>query len=155
AHGEASRAARGLPRNPLELSETEQHAILANAGTDAVVVSFTGAFHGRGIGPLSATHSKVIHKADVPAFPWPVAPFPANRFPLARSAEDSARADRAARAELERLLDAHAGRVAAVVVEPIQSEGGDRYASAAFFARAQALAHAASAALILDEVQTG
>jgi 4-aminobutyrate aminotransferase/(S)-3-amino-2-methylpropionate transaminase len=154
-HAERRRAAAGRPESPLHLEAVEQRAMLDNGGTDAVVVSFEGAFHGRGLGPLSATHSKVIHKADLPAFPWPMAPFPANRFPLARHAEENARVEAEALRELERILDAHAGRVAAVLVEPIQSEGGDRHASAAFFQRAQALAGAAGAAFALDEVQTG
>jgi 4-aminobutyrate aminotransferase/(S)-3-amino-2-methylpropionate transaminase len=154
-HAERRRARQGQPKNPLERSEDEQRAVLANAGTDAVVVSFDGAFHGRGLGPLSATHSKVIHKADLPAFPWPSAPFPANRFPLARHADDNARAEANALAELERILGAHAGKVAAVIVEPVQSEGGDRHASAAFFRGVQARAANAGAAFVLDEVQTG
>jgi 4-aminobutyrate aminotransferase/(S)-3-amino-2-methylpropionate transaminase len=155
AHGEKSRALRGLPKNPLELGEDEQRRIMENAGSDAVVVSFAGGFHGRGLGPLSATHSKVIHKADLPAFPWPMAPFPVNRWPLARHAEENARAESDALRELERILDTHRGRVAAVLVEPVQSEGGDRHASAEFFRAVQRLAHDAGAALVLDEVQTG
>src|SRR5262249_10936613 len=120
-----------------------------------VVVSFDGAFHGRGLGPMSATHSKVIHKADLPAFAWPVVPFPASRFPLARYAEDNDRAERAALEEIEHMLDAHRGRVAAGISAPIQSEGGDRHASAAFFRGVQRLAGEAGAAFVLDEVQTG
>lgn len=154
-HGERSRERAGRDRNPLQLSESEQQAILENCGTDTVVVSFSGAFHGRGLGPLSATHSKVIHKADLPAFPWPMAPFPANRFPLSRYAEENARAEADAIRALERILDAHKDRVAAVLVEPLQSEGGDRHASGEFFRRVQALSEAAGAAFILDEVQTG
>ena len=154
-HAERDRERRALPRNPLQLSDDDQRAVLENGGTDAVVVSFAGAFHGRGLGPLSATHSKVIHKADLPAFPWPTAPFPANRFPLAAHAEENARAEAGAIAELEKILDAHRGRVAAILVEPMQSEGGDRHASPAFFRRVQELAAEAGAAFILDEVQTG
>jgi 4-aminobutyrate aminotransferase / (S)-3-amino-2-methylpropionate transaminase len=154
-HAERRRVAAGLPSNPLELPEAEQKAILENAGTDAVIVSFSGAFHGRGLGPMSATHSKVIHKADLPAFPWPVAPFPANRFPLARYADENARAEAEALAALERILETRTGKVAGVIVEPVQSEGGDRHASPAFFRGVQALAAQAGAAFILDEVQTG
>jgi 4-aminobutyrate aminotransferase/(S)-3-amino-2-methylpropionate transaminase len=154
-HAERRRERAGAPKNPLELGDAEQRGFLDNAGTDAVVVSFAGAFHGRGLGPLSATHSKAIHKADLPAFPWPTAPFPARRFPLAQHAEENARTEAGALAELEKILDAHAGRVAAVLIEPVQSEGGDRHASPAFFRRVQELATAAGAAFVLDEVQTG
>lgn len=154
-HGERRRAAAGKPKNPLELSAEEQKGILENQGTDAVLVSFAGAFHGRGLGPMSATHSKVIHKADLPAFPWPQVAFPEAKWPLAQNAEENARAEDASIAELERVLAQYAGRVAAVIVEPVQSEGGDRHASADFYRRVQAATRAAGAALIFDEVQTG
>src|SRR6185295_4909840 len=130
-------------KNPLDAGDDEQRAILVNKGADAVVVSFAGAFHGRGLGPLSATHSKVIHKADLPAFPWPTAPFPANRFPLALHTEENGRAEAAAIADLEKILETYRGRVAAILVEPMQSEGGDRHASPAFYRRVQELATAA------------
>ena len=154
-HAERRRVAAGAPKNPLELPTDEQERALGNAGTDAVVVSFAGSFHGRGLGPLSATHSKVIHKADLPAFPWPTAPFPANRFPLGDHREENEHREKAALEELEKILAAHEGRVAAVLIEPIQSEGGDRHASPAFYRRVQELAGKAGAAFILDEVQTG
>lgn len=154
-HGERRRVAAGLPRNPLELPAAEQERILRNAGSDAVAVSMTGAFHGRGLGSLTMTHSKTIHKADIPAFDWPIAPFPANRFPLDRYAEDNARLEAEALAELERVLDQHDGRVASVLVEPMQSEGGDRHASPAFYRALRQLTRKAGVALILDEVQTG
>lgn len=154
-HGERRRTAVGLPADPLALADDEKARVMDNGGTDAVIVSFTGAFHGRGLGPLSATHSKLIHKADLPAFPWPQAPFPANRWPLDRFADENAAAESDALRSLERVLDAHAGRVAVVLVEPVQSEGGDRHASPAFFRGVQALANAAGAAFMLDEVQTG
>jgi 4-aminobutyrate aminotransferase-like enzyme len=34
------------------------------------------------LGALSTTHSKYIHKIDIPAFDWPVALFPQYRYPL-------------------------------------------------------------------------
>jgi 4-aminobutyrate aminotransferase/(S)-3-amino-2-methylpropionate transaminase len=96
-----------------------------------------------------------MHKADLPAFPWPMVTFPANRFPLDRYATQNAEAEAASIAELALVLEAHLGKVAAILVEPIQSEGGDRHASAAFFRSVQKLAREAGAALIFDEVQTG
>jgi 4-aminobutyrate aminotransferase/(S)-3-amino-2-methylpropionate transaminase len=154
-HAGRARAARGEPANPLELPAETQDAILHNLGSDAVIIGFEGAFHGRGFGALAVTHSKVSHKADIPSFAWPTAPFPAARWPLAEHAEANAAREADALVEIERIFDAHAGRVAAVIVEPMQSEGGDRHASAGFFAKLQAMARAAGAALIFDEVQTG
>ncbi len=154
-HGERRRAAAGDPADPLQLPADALAAVMNNASTDAVIVSFGGAFHGRGLGSLSATHSKPIHKADLPAFGWPTVPFPASRWPLERYAAENAEAEAASLAALAAVMDQYAGRVAAILVEPVQSEGGDRHASPAFFQAVQRLAHAAGAALILDEVQTG
>lgn len=154
-HGERRRAAAGQPADPLALPAAEQEAILNNAGSDAVVLSFSGAFHGRGFGPLSCTHSKTIHKADIPSFDWPIAPFPASRWPLDRYAEENAAAEAASLAAVEQILDAYRGRVAAVLIEPVQSEGGDRHASPAFFQALRRLSRQAGASLVFDEVQTG
>jgi 4-aminobutyrate aminotransferase / (S)-3-amino-2-methylpropionate transaminase len=118
------------------------------------VLSFEGGFHGRSLGTLSATRSKAIHKVDFPAFNWPTAPFPANKFPL----EENATENRAAEARtLEAVLavfNAHKDEVAAVIVEPIQGEGGDRHASADFFQKLRRMARDHGVAFIADEVQT-
>ena len=46
------------------------------------ILSFLKGFHGRTIGALSSSRSKPLHKLDIPAFDWPVAPFPALKYPL-------------------------------------------------------------------------
>ena len=139
------------PARPEDLA-----ACMENAQHDAnalQVLSFEGAFHGRSLGALSLTRSKAIHKLDFPAFAWPTAPFPANRFPLADHAAENAAAEAAS---LEAVAQAmKAGPVAAVIVEPIQAEGGDRHASAGFFRSLQALCREHGACFIVDEVQTG
>jgi 4-aminobutyrate aminotransferase/(S)-3-amino-2-methylpropionate transaminase len=119
------------------------------------VISFEGGFHGRTLGALSATRSKAIHKLDFPAFDWPVVPFPANRFPLAEHAEANRAAEAEALARVEAELRAAGGTVAALIVEPVQGEGGDRHASPAFFRALRALLTRHEAAFIVDEVQTG
>ena len=150
----AARRRRGAPFTPEELSSCMVNR--APGSPPYKVLSFQGAFHGRLLGCLSTTHSKAIHKLDVPAFDWPVAPFPRLRYPLDVFAAENA-------AEEARCLDAvaavfaadGAGDVAAVIVEPIQAEGGDFSASPSFFRGLQALAHAHGAFFIVDEVQTG
>jgi 4-aminobutyrate aminotransferase/(S)-3-amino-2-methylpropionate transaminase len=118
------------------------------------VISFEGGFHGRTLGALSLTRSKAIHKVDFPAFAWPTVPFPANRFPLAEHAE----ANRAAEARsLEAALavfEANRDNVAAIIVEPIQGEGGDCHASHDFFRSLRKMARDHGASFIADEVQT-
>jgi 4-aminobutyrate aminotransferase/(S)-3-amino-2-methylpropionate transaminase len=119
------------------------------------VISFQGGFHGRTLGALSATRSKAIHKLDFPAFDWPVVPFPSNRFPLADHIDDNRAAEARSLELVEDILRKAGGTVAALIVEPVQGEGGDRHASAAFFRSLRALTTQYEAAFIVDEVQTG
>ena len=42
------------------------------------------------IGSLSTTHSKAIHKLDIPAFDWPIAPFPKLKYPLNEFQQENA-----------------------------------------------------------------
>ncbi|CAH0518732.1 unnamed protein product [Peronospora belbahrii] len=103
-----------------------------------------------------------IHKVDVPAFDWPVAPFPKLRYPRdAHQAANDAEETRCLN-EVEKLLKHSAGvtkpedsRIAGMIVEPIQAEGGDNHASPLFFRRLRDLAAKYSVAFIVDEVQTG
>jgi 4-aminobutyrate aminotransferase / (S)-3-amino-2-methylpropionate transaminase len=122
---------------------------------ELTVISFQGGFHGRTLGALSATRSKAIHKLDFPAFDWPVVPFPANRFPLAAHVDENRAAEARSLEQVEDILRRSNGRVAALIVEPIQGEGGDRHASAAFFRALRDLTTRYEAAFIVDEVQTG
>lgn len=139
-------------------SEAELAACMENRQESAnsmQVISFEGGFHGRSLGALSLTRSKVIHKLDIPAFPWPKVSFPDVRFPLAEHAEANRATEARSLEELEAALKAGQGRVAAVIVEPIQGEGGDRHASAGFFREIRRLTRAYDVAFIVDEVQTG
>jgi 4-aminobutyrate aminotransferase / (S)-3-amino-2-methylpropionate transaminase len=119
------------------------------------IISFEGGFHGRTLGALSATRSKAIHKLDFPAFDWPVVPFPANRFPLDVYANENREAEARSLATIESVLRSFNNTVAALIVEPIQGEGGDRHASPAFFRALRAMLTQYEAAFIVDEVQTG
>lgn len=119
------------------------------------VISFEGAFHGRTLGSLSATRSKAIHKLDFPAFDWPVVPFPASRFPLEAHAAENREAEARSLEHVEALLRAHPDEIAAVIIEPIQGEGGDKHASKQFFQALRLLTAEHGVTLIMDEVQTG
>ncbi len=119
------------------------------------VISFEGAFHGRSLGALSATHSKAIHKLDFPAFDWPVVPFPENKFPLSEHEAENRAAEARSLQIVRDTIEAFPDDVAAVLIEPIQAEGGDRHASPAFFQALRELTLEKGVALIVDEVQTG
>ncbi len=145
---------RGRPFTAEDAAASMHNAQVA--ANELRVISFEGGFHGRTLGALSATRSKAIHKVDFPAFAlWHVLPFPANRFPLAPNAAANAAAESAALARVEETLTAHGPEVAAILIEPIQGEGGDRHASPEFFRALRALARRFDVAFIADEVQTG
>lgn len=122
------------------------------------ILSFHGAFHGRTLGCLSTTHSKYIHKIDIPSFDWPIAPFPKYKYPLEEHVRENAQEDARCLAEVESLIETYARKgvpVAGIIIEPIQSEGGDNEASPEFFQNLQKVAKKHGSALLIDEVQTG
>ncbi|KAL8794890.1 MAG: hypothetical protein Q9195_002602 [Heterodermia aff. obscurata] len=119
------------------------------------ILSFTSAFHGRLFGSLSTTRSKPIHKLDIPAFDWPQAPFPDLKYPLSENETANAQEEARCLAETEDLIRNFHKPVAAIVVEPIQSEGGDNHASPAFFRGLREITKRNNVLFIVDEVQTG
>jgi 4-aminobutyrate aminotransferase len=121
-------------------------------------IAFTGAFHGRTMGALSLTGSKVVQRQGFgPLVPGVYhARYPDSyRRPQGVSAEDHAVACvRAIEDELFRTL-VPAEEVAAIVVEPIQGEGGYLIPPPAFFVELECLANKHDILLVLDEVQCG
>jgi acetylornithine/N-succinyldiaminopimelate aminotransferase len=99
------------------------------------IIAFRGGFHGRTMGALAAT--------DRPAYQAPFRPLmPGVHF-----------ADVGDTAEVDRILAR--GRTAAVLIEPLQAEGGVRPVPTAFLRALRWLCDEAGALLIVDEVQTG
>ncbi|XP_039972809.1 4-aminobutyrate aminotransferase, mitochondrial [Xiphias gladius] len=103
---------------------------------DLSILSFMGGFHGRTMGCLATTHSKAIHKLDVPSFDWPIAPFPRLQYPLEEFTRENAQEEARCLEEVEDLIvkwRQKGNPVAGIVIEPIQAEGGDNHASPNFF----------------------
>lgn len=147
---------RGGP--DVDFTQEEMDSVMNNQSPGASqlsILSFRTAFHGRLFGSLSTTRSKPIHKLDIPAFDWPQASFPLLKYPLEAHVEENAAAEAASLAEVEDLILHFHAPPAAVIVEPIQSEGGDNHASPAFFRGLRALTRKHGVLLIVDEVQTG
>ena len=119
------------------------------------ILSFRSGFHGRLFGSLSTTRSKPIHKLDIPAFNWPQAPFPQLKHPLEENVEANKREEQRCLEETERLIMEWPLPPAAIIVEPIQSEGGDNHASNEFFRELRNLTQKHNILFIVDEVQTG
>jgi 4-aminobutyrate aminotransferase/(S)-3-amino-2-methylpropionate transaminase len=150
------RQERGGPE--VEFTADEMSSSMNNQapGSPALsILSFQHAFHGRLFGSLSTTRSKPIHKLDIPAFDWPQAPFPALKYPLEEHIAENAEEEKRCLAETERLIKTWPQPPAAIVVEPIQSEGGDNHASAEFFHGLRKMTRKHNILFIVDEVQTG
>ncbi|KAI9894431.1 MAG: 4-aminobutyrate transaminase [Vezdaea aestivalis] len=150
------RKERGGPE--VEFSPHEIETSMNNqapGSPDMSIMSFRHGFHGRLFASLSTTRSKPIHKMDIPAFNWPQAPFPMLKYPLENHVEENKAEEQKCLVEVERLIKEWPLPPAAVVVEPIQSEGGDNHASSEFFHGLRALTRKLDVLLIVDEVQTG
>jgi acetylornithine/N-succinyldiaminopimelate aminotransferase len=107
----------------------------AHGNDDKVeILAFTNAFHGRTMGALAATPREKYQDPFKPLMPGV-------RFAQFNNLES-------ARAQMDE-------RVCAIIVEPIQGEGGIHPATPAFLAGLRTLADAHGALLIYDEVQCG
>jgi 4-aminobutyrate aminotransferase/(S)-3-amino-2-methylpropionate transaminase len=107
---------------------------------------------------LTCTHSKSIHKIDVPSFDWPVAKFPQYKYPLEDNVRENKEEEKKSLANVEELIEQWKKKgipVAGIIVEPIQAEGGDNHGSPEYFQALQKLSKSKGVALIIDEVQTG
>jgi L-lysine 6-transaminase len=104
---------------------------------------------------MSLTNTDPIKTEYFPKFDWPRIPSPMIRFPLdAHRAEVEAR-EAASIAAAEAAFAASPHEIAAIILEPIQSEGGDHHFRPEYFAALRRLADEHDALLIYDEVQTG
>ena len=121
------------------------------------ILHFRHAFHGRSGYSLSLTNTADPRKTQYfPKFDWPRLTCPRLSFPvtpevLQRVAAEEEQVEREIRDACERFP----GDVAALILEPIQGEGGDNHFRPEFFARLRRLADELEFLLIFDEVQTG
>ncbi len=120
------------------------------------ILHFQGAFHGRSGYTLSVTNTDPVKTKYFPKFDWPRVHTPFIQFPL--DAVEETRlilAERRALSNIEAAFDQHAHDIAAILIEPIQGEGGDRHFRPQFLRQLRRLADEREALLIFDEVQTG
>jgi acetylornithine aminotransferase len=144
----ATPATIALAERLLELTGRDGRVFFANSGAEANEAAFKigrltgrgsyvaaeGGFHGRTMGALALTGQ--------PAKRAPFEPLPPSVSFVAFGDTDALRA-------------AVSERTAAVVLEPIQGEGGVIPAPAGYLAAAGRIALEAGALLVVDEVQTG
>ncbi len=133
-------------------SEAVENAVkIARAATGrAGVIAFTGAYHGRTMMTLGLTGKVVPYSAGMGLMPGGIfrALYPNELHGV--SVDDSI-------ASIERIFknDAEPKDIAAIIIEPVQGEGGFYVAPKAFMARLRELCDKHGILLIADEVQTG
>lgn len=124
-------------------------------GTD--ILHFQRAFHGRSGYTLSLTNTDPRKTEYFAKFPWPRVPAPAIQFALPepeRTLEVVER-ERRVEGEMREILARDADDIAAVIIEPIQGEGGDNHFRPEWIRTLRALCDEFDVLLIFDEVQTG
>jgi len=152
---------------------SKKRVFLANSGTEAVegalklaryhtrrpaFIAFKGSFHGRTFGALSLTSSKVAQRAGFAPFLPQVYHHP---YPNCYRCEYGKSYPDCRISCLDALESEVLGRmvapqdVAAIVVEPVQGEGGYVLPPADFLPRLRALCDRHGIMLIADEVQSG
>ncbi|MGH7571729.1 MAG: L-lysine 6-transaminase [Gemmatimonadota bacterium] len=117
------------------------------------ILHFVDAFHGRSGYTLSVTNTDPAKTRDFPKFDWPRVSNPRLSFPVDDEAIEKAEAR--AIAEIEAAFEKDAHGIAGILIEPIQSEGGDHHFRPEFLQALRRLADEHEALLIFDEVQTG
>ncbi|RUX30714.1 4-aminobutyrate--2-oxoglutarate transaminase [Mesorhizobium sp. M2A.F.Ca.ET.042.01.1.1] len=124
--------------------------IARNATGRQAVIAFSGGFHGRTFMGMALTGKVVPYKVGFGAMPADVfhAPFPVALHGV--SVADSL-------AALDKLFkaDVDPNRVAAIIVEPVQGEGGFYEAPRDFMAALRKICDQHGILLVADEVQTG
>jgi len=126
----------------------------ADVGTK--ILHFRHAFHGRSGYTMSLTNTDPAKVDLFPKFDWPRVDSPALRFPLDDAALADARdAEAASLAQIDAAFAEHGDDIAAILIEPIQCEGGDRHFRAEFLQALQARCERYDCLFIVDEVQVG
>jgi len=114
------------------------------------VIAFTGGYHGRTLMTLGLTGKVAPYKTGFGPFPGEIfhARFPNGLHGV--SVDDAI-------ASVEQIFknDIEASRVAAIILEPVQGEGGFNVAPKELWQRLRALCDQHGILLIADEVQTG
>jgi 4-aminobutyrate aminotransferase / (S)-3-amino-2-methylpropionate transaminase / 5-aminovalerate transaminase len=151
--------------NALVPGSTPKKTIFLSTGAEAVenaikiarfqtkrsaVIAFTGGFHGRTLACISLTGKVLPYKAGFGPMLPEVFHLP---YPMAYHGVDATDSF----AALEQLFKASVdpARVAAIIIEPVQGEGGFYIAPPEFLRKLRALCDQHGIVLILDEIQSG
>jgi len=121
------------------------------------VIHFKEAFHGRTGYTLSMTNTFNLNKIKYyPKFDWPRIINPKITFPLNNTnLENVKNLEKQAISEIEKAVADNPDDIAALIIEPIQGEGGDNHFRKEFFLELRRLCDEHDIMFILDEIQCG
>jgi L-lysine 6-transaminase len=120
------------------------------------VIHFEHAFHGRSGYTLSLTNTQPVKTKWFAKFDWPRVSTPYMNFPYSDSNhEDLLKREELSIAQIKNAFEDNKDDVCAIIIEPVQSEGGDIHLRKEFMEKLRQLADENEALLIYDEVQTG
>jgi L-lysine 6-transaminase len=121
------------------------------------IIHFEGAFHGRTGYTMSLTNTDPKKTAYFAKFSWPRVSTPMLDFSLPEPLRltDAMEKEKFTEKQIRDILAQKALDVAAIIIEPIQGEGGDRHFRAEFFQLLRRLCDENDVLLIFDEVQSG
>ncbi|HWW01276.1 MAG TPA: L-lysine 6-transaminase [Candidatus Acidoferrum sp.] len=121
------------------------------------IIHFERAFHGRSGYTLSLTNTDPRKTAYFAKFPWPRVPAPTLHFAL--PPDQRIQAVSAKEQEVEQqirsILAQKGADIAAIILEPIQGEGGDNHFRGEFLRTLRNICDDQEVLLIFDEVQCG
>lgn len=121
------------------------------------VIHFKEAFHGRSGYTLSLTNTFNIDKIRYfTKFNWPRIINPKITFPLNNeNTENVENLEKKAISEINKAILENPNDIAALIIEPIQGEGGDNHFREEFFIELRKICDESEIMFILDEIQSG
>ena len=139
------------------LKNTPANKVGLMHGLGSKVIHFKEAFHGRSGYTLSLTNTSDPRKhMYFPKFDWPRIANPKLSFPITEKVlEEVKKIEEIALTQIEMALKQYPGDIAALILEPIQGEGGDNHFRPEFIQTLRKLADDHEFLLIFDEIQSG
>jgi L-lysine 6-transaminase len=120
------------------------------------VLHFEHAFHGRSGYTLSLTNTLPNKTKWFAKFDWPRVSVPYMNFPYSdANHEDLLKREQLSVAQIRKAFEDNKDDICAIIIEPVQSEGGDNHVRKEFLEKLRELADEYEALLVYDEVQTG
>jgi L-lysine 6-transaminase len=128
-----------------------------NGELGSKVIHFHGCFHGRTGYTLSLTNSHDERKTMYfPQFDWPRVSTPSIKYPLNDDNLKSVQSfEKQAIDEIKKAIQDNPNDIAALIIEPIQGEGGDNHFRSEFMKELRIICDENDIMFIFDEVQTG